>query len=137
MVLVGYRISQPWIRGIARVYPSGVSVLHIGGVLLTFHIWIVLGQFFALSSLEHAVHIQWLMLTDLVNASTLTHRDAATVLYYVWPLVVMQVAQLWRGDMYVVFRLPFAARYFIYLLMFLLLLANGGEINQDFIYFQF
>ena len=137
-VLIAYQLVQPVIRGLASRYPAGASpVLQIGGVLLTFHVWLMLGHFFTLSSLPHAFHTQWLMTTDLFNPSKLSFRDALTVLYYSWPLIVMQTAQAWSKDMQIVFRAPYAVRYLIYLLMFLLLLGNGAETDRDFIYFQF
>ena len=137
VVLVAYRRLRPLIRGFVRASPGLALPLKVSGVLLTVHIWMMLGHLFAATELTSAFHTQYLMVTDLFNGSAYSYRDLLTIVYYVWPLLLMQTAQALRNDMQVVSRAPYIVRYLIYLAMLVLLLANGAESERDFIYFQY
>ena len=67
----------------------------------------------------------------------MTSLDAATVLFYALPLLVLEVAQYRRGTEDVLGGYPVALRVGVYVLLLTLLLVNGAEHQQEFIYFQF
>ncbi len=59
------------------------------------------------------------------------------ILFYTWPLVLIQLAQHFRRDLLILVRMPLPICAFIYALMLAMILALGARESSEFIYFQF
>jgi alginate O-acetyltransferase complex protein AlgI len=59
------------------------------------------------------------------------------MLFYTWPLIIIQLLQYRKGDLLAVLSLPVRARALIYFVMYYLLVVYGVEGGKEFIYFKF
>ena len=64
-------------------------------------------------------------------------RGFGDLLFYTWPLVVMQLAQHFSRDLLVVMRLPAAVRGLLIGALVLAMLVFGVRVPVEFFYFQF
>ncbi|MEO8753967.1 MAG: MBOAT family O-acyltransferase [Casimicrobiaceae bacterium] len=136
-VLIAHRALQPAIeRWVERSSPAGQARIKWSGVFFTFHVWLIILILFIAVDLSHAWQL-WGTLLGGSGKSIVTWRDAGTVLFYTLPLLVLEIAQYRRGIEDVLGGSPAALRVGIYVLLLTLLLVNGAEHQQEFIYFQF
>jgi len=63
--------------------------------------------------------------------------DGVRLMFYAWPLVLMQIAQAWSGDLFIVRRLPGWAQALFYVVCIYLIAILGAFESNAFIYFQF
>jgi len=130
-----YRSIQPYLVDFSRTNRLTSYVSTMGGVLITHHLWLFFLIIFAAKDMSLGWHL-WQLLFEFKGAAY-HPNDFWTILYYVWPLLVMQAFQAWKDDHNVVFRLPFILRLSIYMLLLLMLWFDGAREAQKFIYFQF
>ena len=136
-VLIAHRALQPAIeRWAEQSSPAGQARMKWAGVFLTFHVWLFILILFIAVDLAHAWQL-WGTLFHWSGQSSVTWRDAGTVLFYTLPLLVLEIAQYRRGTEEVLGGYPVALRVAVYVLLLTLLLVNGAEHQQEFIYFQF
>ena len=135
VALVIHRRLRPWLRplGATRL---GAGLLGVGGALLTFHLWMAIGAFFVAERIEHAFFMQRVLLTDW-SASARSLTDAWTILYYTWPLLLVQAFQAKAGTLDAVRRWHPFLRFGWVLLLSFLLVVMGAERDKEFLYFQF
>lgn len=69
--------------------------------------------------------------------SVAAHAMAWKILFFVWPILLMQWAQLRSGDLMFILRQPTAVRWAVYLVTYYLLVLFGEFGGKQFIYFQF
>lgn len=110
--------------------------LGIGGAIITLNLWIFLSPLFTSPTLGDGLSNMWIIISD-GSTSNYTSKDALTVLYYLWPLVLMQIAQFYTKDHLIIFKVPYPIRIVIYSGLALLLMTSGAEGGAEFLYFQF
>ncbi len=135
-VLVAYRRLRPWLASIPSDRPAFAAATTVLGVLVTFNIWLLLAAFFISDNITSALHSERLLLTDF-RASSTTARDALTILYYSYPLLIMQALQRWADRLDIVRVWPAPVRFALYTSLITLMLVAGAEHDLDFIYFAF
>jgi len=135
LTLFAYRQLQPLFHRFNRRINMPIVSLTMG-ILLTFHIWLLFLLFFIANDVQHGWHLWSIVFTDrtwqLYNS-----YDLNTVLFYSYPLILMQLIQFWRAKQEVLTDLPYIIRLFIYTLLALLLWVYGAKVPIEFIYFQF
>ena len=124
-------------RPVPTYWPALSPLATSLGILTTFHLFLAIGPFFVARDIAHGIQMVSLLFVDFGSYSDRTYKDMLTLMFFCWPLLAMQVAQYATGDHYIVGRLVFPARVAIYLLMTILLIANGADTQREFIYFQF
>ncbi|MBI5561127.1 MAG: MBOAT family protein [Deltaproteobacteria bacterium] len=134
--LLVHRLIQPRLASFEERNPGTGRFMKWGGTILTFHMWIVIGLFFVNTNVHESFSDVCLLFSGF-SASRYSKKDLYTVLYYSWPLVLMQFAQNRYGDLDVLKRLSLPLRVVIYCALLVLLMVNGAEHEQEFIYFQF
>ncbi|MEO8506762.1 MAG: MBOAT family O-acyltransferase [Betaproteobacteria bacterium] len=136
-VLFGHRALYPALDKLSdRASPTTRTAMQWGGVFLTFHIWLLLLILFIAVDLAHGWQL-WGKLLSGTGSSVNTARDALTILFYTVPLIVIEVIQYRRGTEDVLHGCPYLVRFAVYVLLVVLLLINGAEHQQEFIYFHF
>ncbi len=136
VAIVVHRQLVPFLTIIKNRGPAWNNALGILGVIFTLQLWIAFGQMFISTDIMSALSKNWIMITDW-TISEHTARDLITVLYYSWPLILMQIAQFRSKDLYVIFKVPYPLRLLIFAGLLFLLVTNGAEGGAEFIYFQF
>jgi len=131
-----YRLSIPALNVIKEKHPLAPKLLGFLGAVYSVHIWMLVGQFFVTSGIAHGWSNIWIIFSDWTS-SPYTLADLNALIYYIWPLVLMQAAQYYYKDLLVVFRLPYVLRLGVYSLLLFLLFTSGAEGGAEFIYFQF
>jgi len=134
--MIVYRFSLPALSYIKKQGKFASNILGVAGALLTIPTWILAGQFFVTPSIQRGWDNIVLMFTDW-SISSYTILDFKTVIYYIWPLVLMQIAQFYTKNLNVVLTLPYLIRLSVYSLLLFLLITSGAEGGAEFIYFQF
>jgi D-alanyl-lipoteichoic acid acyltransferase DltB (MBOAT superfamily) len=136
IVLATYRFMQDFLVTVQKKHPQLRKLLTVGGVLLTFHLWMVIGVFFTASTIPAAFSLLHTLFTEL-SASKLTARDAATVLYFTGPLLFIQVFQVFTGRLDTILLWPWPARCLLYIMLTVFLVVSGVHDGQKFFYFAF
>ncbi len=136
VVLVVYRLMQSFLLALPKGSVQFQKILTVGGVLLTFHLWMIIGVFFTASGIEAAFSLLRTLFTEF-RTSDATVRDAVTVLYYTWPLLFVQALQVSTGRLDVIREWPGPARFALYAAMSFLLIVSGSIDEQEFFYFAF
>ncbi|MCK5236728.1 MAG: MBOAT family protein, partial [Deltaproteobacteria bacterium] len=134
--LVAHRVCVPVIATLARSSPYVSFMLRGMGILLTYHLWILLGFFFASLNMTEAVSDLKIWLFDFTTTDYV-YDDMRMVLFYSMPLILMQLAQGITGNLNIIKKFPAVIRVLIYIVMVLLLIVMGAENDPEFIYFQF
>lgn len=129
-----------WLRpSLSRLAGDSVfrkRTLKLGGVLITFGLWMVLGTLFISPNFSHALTLTERLFTEF-DTSTKTLIDLWTVLYFSTPLLLMQLFQWRRDKLDVIEDVPLLLRILLYTVLVLLLITNGAQYDPEFIYFQF
>jgi D-alanyl-lipoteichoic acid acyltransferase DltB (MBOAT superfamily) len=136
LTLVLHRLARAPLARLSAASPRLAPWLSLGGVLLTFHLWMVIGAFFICERIEHAFFMQRVLFTGFDSGPT-SARDALTVLYYCAPLLAVQAAQLASGRMEVLQGARAPLRFAVYALLAGLLLVMGAESDEAFFYYAF
>ena len=63
--------------------------------------------------------------------------SALSLLFYIWPLLLMQVAQVWKDKLHVMPDWPWFVRFNIWLFVLMSIMALGSAQDAEFIYFAF
>ena len=112
------------------------NMIGILGTILTVNLWMLIGQFFVTRQVSDGINNIVILFTDWsISAYTITYM--MTILYYVWPLILIQIAQQYTKNLYVVLSWPYYLRLSVYTVLLLLLMTSGAEGGAEFIYFQF
>ncbi len=106
------------------------------GIILTFHLWLIIGMFFVTPNVPDALHRLRIMFTDF-SASPYLNKDAVTVLFYSWPLVAIQFIQYFKKDIDIMSKLPPPFEICVCFGLIMLLILNGAQFDKEFIYFKF
>jgi D-alanyl-lipoteichoic acid acyltransferase DltB (MBOAT superfamily) len=136
LALISHRALRRPLANLVEGRPGASRWLTVGGVLLTFHLWLLLGSLFVAPRVDLALAMGWRLLTGF-DASASAVRDGITVLYYSAPLLVLEAVQLARGRLDVVGALPAPLRLAVYVGLATLLVVMGAETDQEFFYFAF
>lgn len=136
ITLAVHRFLQPFISAFAKKHVLMKHYIHWPGVILTFHIWLILCVFFVYPSLNQAFSMAAILLTHF-DASQGTASDAARVLFYASPLLLVQAIQHKQGHLNILKNQSTAVRLVTYSSLLLLLWTNGAQNLNEFIYFQF
>ena len=136
VALVLHRLLRRPLAAQLAEHPGLSPWVSLGGVVLTFHLWMVIGAFFVCTQVEHALFLQRVLFTGFDTGPT-TLRDATSVLYYCAPLLALQAAQLASGHLDVLQRAAAPLRFAAYTLLAGLLLVMGAETDQAFFYYAF
>jgi alginate O-acetyltransferase complex protein AlgI len=131
-----HRWMIPSINRLDGVLPGMQATRHWLGVLLTFHIWIVIGVFYAAPGLEQAWLMEKAMLTGF-DSSVSSGADAIRLLAYCLPLVVVQAFQHRTHRLNIMHKQHVIVRAGVYTTLLLLLWTNGAVFLNEFLYFQF
>ena len=137
LVLLAHRALYPAIdRWVQESRPAAQARLKWAGVFLTFHLWMFILILFVAVDLAQGWQL-WRTLLNGSGTSANTARDAITILFYTVPLIAMEIAQYRRADEDGLAGFPVAVRVMVYVVLVTLLLVNGAEHQQEFIYFHF
>ena len=136
LAVIAYILLQPYISRARKLHRGLEPVTAWGGVILTFHIWLLLGLSFWSHSISQAAEMSVMALTEMVP-SGYSGKDALTILYFSWPLLVVQAIQLITGKELILKKLPSVLTLLIYFGLILMILVNGAEHEEAFLYFQF
>lgn len=71
------------------------------------------------------------------TTSAYAMKDAVTVLWFSWPLVVVQWLQYRTQDLDVMEKLPLMLEVLVVSGLITLIMVNGADLEREFIYFQF
>jgi len=112
------------------------SIIGFWGFIYTIHIWTLIGVFFVMPNLTYVFNYYFLMFTDW-TISSYTMKDLITLFYYTWPLITVQLFQYHSKNLDIVSRWPFFMRFSFYNILLFLLIINGAEGGEEFIYFHF
>jgi D-alanyl-lipoteichoic acid acyltransferase DltB (MBOAT superfamily) len=126
-LLVAYR----WMKA-ARVLPRVPTIV---GASLVFH-------FFAFTLVLTAAPVGrcaelWSLLVTDSSASAATAQDATALLWYAWPLLLVQVCQALGRDLAVIGRAPVLARGVVYATAIVVLATTHQVRGEEFIYYAF
>jgi alginate O-acetyltransferase complex protein AlgI len=111
------------------------SVLtHAAAIAGTFALTVVGWVIFRARSGED---VAWILTHWGVGTSTLSGLLAWKLLVFWLPLVIVDAAQAWRGDLLLLCKLSLAPRALVYASLFCGVLAFGSRAGREFIYFQF
>ncbi len=130
-ILILYRLLARFGPGPApSPHPARILIQWVGMLLLTHLGWMI----FRIHSLDQLLHV----FTQISFAPT---PDSRWLLYQVAffysPLILMQCAQHFTGDLMVAFRLPAPLRALLFALLLAGLFIFGVRESNEFIYFQF
>ena len=146
VLVVGYGLCAPVIRRLSQTHWSLDRALLYGGRAFTF---LTFAHGLLLFRVDSPAHL-WRVIANVVpligdgtvdgggiTREWLAIGFVAQVLFYVWPLIVMQAIQHWRGRLEVIGDFSRPVRYAVYVTggaLFLLFAEFGGD---AFFYFQF
>jgi len=106
------------------------------GMLFTFCYFCFTCIFFRSQSVFDAVHmLEALVLNPLSNHNA--KKMLVDILFYAWPLFLMQLLQWREKDLLAVPKLPVWQRAVIYFIIYYLIAIYGVEGGKEFIYFHF
>ena len=135
-LLAGYRILAPGIGLIRRFFAGAGPVWTLVSIAVTF-------QFVSLGWLIFRAE-SMAQVADYLARIAFEFGDPSSVVgglgrlaFYVTPLLLIQVAKEFSGDMHVVDRLNWWNKGIVYLTMAVLLATAGASGGRTFIYFQF
>ncbi len=131
-----YRKLTPLFNILKKRGPVWNNTLGILGAIYTFNLWLIVGQLFFTPDVMRGLSNMWIIFTDW-SISEHTIKDLFTLMYFAWPLFIMQIAQFLSKDLYIIFRLPYPIRVFIYAGLLFLLITSGAAGGAEFLYFQF
>lgn len=143
VLVVGYGACAPAIRRLSAVHWSVARFLLYGGRVFTFLTFAHGLLLFRVESPAHLWHVIenvfWFVRPgDGVPGNIGVSPDLLwQMLFYVWPLVLMQTYQHWRGRLEVIGDFARPVRYAVYVMggvLFLMFAEFGGD---AFFYFQF
>ena len=134
--MIAYRFLIPTISHFKKKGKWVSNILGISGAMFTVSLWMLVGLIFVTPEIPDALNSITLLFTDW-STSAHTLVDLKTVLYYIWPLVLMQIAQFYSKNLYVVLTWPYLIRLSVYSMLLFLLITSGAEGGAEFIYFQF
>jgi alginate O-acetyltransferase complex protein AlgI len=134
--MVAYRFSIPIISHFKNKNIWVRNILGITGAIYTVHLWMLVGQFFVTAEISQGWNNIYLLFSDWSISST-TLFDFRAALYYIWPLILMQIAQFYTKNLYVVLTWPYLVRLSVYSILLFLLITSGADGGAEFIYFQF
>jgi alginate O-acetyltransferase complex protein AlgI len=134
VLLIAHRLMMPWLDRVTRfASPLGRSAWRMVTLVGFFQCvcfgWLI----FRANSLEQIGLLTQTLLTGVDWAGS----GIRELLFFVFPLLVMQVVQYWRDDLNVLLRTPAPIRGMAYAAMFFGLVLLGEGFDQPFIYFQF
>ncbi|NQV49067.1 MAG: MBOAT family protein [Candidatus Marinimicrobia bacterium] len=131
-----YRLMIPYITKYKRRSQTTANILGVLGAITTLHLWMIVGQFFITPAVPVGFRSIMIILFD-GSISSHTIIDLKTILFYAWPLILMQIAQFYTKNLNVIFSWPYPVRITIYGILLFLLMTRGAEGGAEFIYFQF
>jgi D-alanyl-lipoteichoic acid acyltransferase DltB (MBOAT superfamily) len=136
-LLIGHRLLEPYLPDFSQDRSKAVRLGWWAlRVFIMFHLTCLGWLFFRATSLHQVWQFCRLILGDF-------HVDATLValgiflLFYIWPLLLMQALQQWKGNLLAVRSLHWSARGAFFAAAFLLLLIFGASESREFIYFKF
>jgi len=131
-----HRFLQPFITSFTKQFASRKTLFHWLGVLITFNTWLFWSIFFVSPNLEQALSMASVMLTDF-TASSSSLYDAARILFYISPLLLIQAVQYKQGHLDILKNQSGTLRLVLHASLLILLWSNGAQNLNEFIYFQF
>jgi D-alanyl-lipoteichoic acid acyltransferase DltB (MBOAT superfamily) len=131
-----HRSMSPAFDSIHRVFRRAEHVWTLLSIFVTFHFVCLGWLIFRASTPEQIFDYLRAVVLDF-GAPTSALGDMIRLAIYAGPLLTLQLAKEWTGDMYVVERLGWASKGILYFVMAVLLLAAGASGGPTFIYFQF
>ncbi len=131
-----YRVIQPYLNRLIKKYHRFNFLFAFFGIIFIVNVWILLGQFFVALDFSHAIGAIKIILTNW-SYSENSLKDLIAVLYFTWPLILIQLSQYFSKNLDVVRTWPIPVRFALYIVLFFLLTTSGAEGGAEFIYFQF
>ncbi len=135
-LIVLYNICSPWIEKIAARGPAWDRSLIILGRIYTFITFSHGLLLFRVVSIAHLKEVASLLVPD-VSAGWVSPIVVFQALFYLWPLIVMQIAQAFRGEMEILPKLPAGMKLIVFTAGAALFLLFGAFHSDRFFYFQF
>jgi len=134
--MVGHLLFRPKISAISRRYRDIKPTIHALGILFTLYFVIMSVAFFRGHTLQQATELLLRTHTNFTSSVNFW-LDFKSVMFYVLPLIILQIWQYKKRTLDVLKTAPFPMRLGIPLILFLLLVTNGELVDNAFIYFQF
>ncbi len=134
--MLAYRFLIPTLSHFKNKGKLTRNVLGVIGAIFTFHLGMLVGQFFVTAEIQLGWNNIVILFSDW-SISSYTLFDMKALLYYIWPLVLMQIAQAYSKNLYIVLTWPYLIRLAVYSILLFLLITSGAEGGAEFIYFQF
>ncbi|MBZ0165704.1 MAG: MBOAT family protein, partial [Candidatus Omnitrophica bacterium] len=137
-LLVVYRMAAPWGKNFLGRHDVLRSFVNFGKIILFFHVVCLGWLIFRAQSLEQLGQLmQTLCFGPFALAGALTRDIVQKLAFFAGPALVVQMAQYFRGDILVMYKLPWFFRGIWYYALIMLSLIYGVTDANDFIYFQF
>lgn len=136
LCMVGHLLFRPKISTIAKRHIGIKALLHTLGVIFTFYFSVMSVAFFRGHTLAQAFDFLVRAHTNFTSTANFW-LDVKSVMFYVLPLIIIQIWQYRKGTLNVLKTASFPMRLIVPLSLLLLLLSNGSLVDNAFIYFQF
>lgn len=147
-LVVAYGVCAPLIRRLADTHWSVARLLLYGGRVFTFLTFAHGLLLFRVDSTDHLWHVIenvfWFFGDGVGGAAGVdaVHAGLSSallwqMLFYIWPLILMQAIQHWRGRLEVIGEFAWPVRYVVYVVGGVLFLLFGEFGGGAFFYFQF
>jgi len=135
LLLVAYRLLSPTIARLRRIAGSN-RIWTLLSVVFTFHLVCIGWLVFWAESPSQILDYLGRIIFEFGSPSSAS-ADFVRLLFYVAPLLAIQIAKERSGDMYAPTRLGWQNQGLLFLVMTILLATAGASGGRPFIYFQF
>jgi D-alanyl-lipoteichoic acid acyltransferase DltB (MBOAT superfamily) len=131
-----HRVIAPWTNSLHRLFRRAEYAWTLLSIFVTFHFVCLGWLIFRANTPEQILQYLQAMMFNF-GAPNSAIDDVGRLVVYAGPLLALQLAKEWSGDMYVIERLGWISKGILYFVMAVLLLAAGASDGRTFIYFQF
>ena len=138
ILLILYTVLEPFLkRAPQATSSSGQGLSKVLNIIFFFHLFCLGALMFRSPNVEQMGQ----MFHDALFHFQFSAGNGAAMLkgfvFYVWPLLLLEIMQYRANDLNVIFRWPPVARAVFYFIYFYLLLVFGVQGAKQFYYFQF
>ncbi len=138
VLLVLYRMAAGWGKSLwdrmTALRPLGYFIR----MIFFFHLVCLGWLLFRAESLDQVLNLLRIVFCDPFSTEWAVTRVVLRKLaFYAGPVIIVQMAQYYRNDVLVMYRLPWVLRGILYYAMIIVILIFGVTEANDFIYFQF
>lgn len=139
IVLVVYHSINKFDESFFKKIIKNNRIRTIAGILLTCFLWIFINLFFVTENIQNALIIQESLIMKPFEFTSRSFRDFCTILFYSWPLILVEVIQYKskKENSFFLDLVPNVFKFPFILLLIILLLSGGAVGEQEFIYFHF